>query len=115
MPRGNAVPHVRKTALKGLPAQFGSHFEGADELAHRAGVRKYWVCCQAISLLTSLLPDFNLLFFEFLIGSLRQQSPLASNSGALYRRPRHGALGSPYPARTVPPLQGRATGNACRR
>jgi hypothetical protein len=64
MPRGNAVPHVRETALKGLPAQFGSHFEGADELAHRAGVRKYWVCCQAISLLTSLLPNFNLSVFS---------------------------------------------------
>src|SRR6266478_2930983 len=50
MPRGNAVPHVRKAALIRLRGQFGSHFEGADELAHRAGIGKYWAYCHARSL-----------------------------------------------------------------
>jgi hypothetical protein len=38
--RGDAIPHVRKAALKSLACQFGSHFEGADELAHGASVRQ---------------------------------------------------------------------------
>jgi hypothetical protein len=49
VPRRNPVPHVRKSALIRLPTQFGSHFECADELAHRAGICKYWACCHARS------------------------------------------------------------------
>jgi hypothetical protein len=49
MPRRNAIPHVREAALIRLPGQLGSYFEGADELAHRAGIREYWACRHAIS------------------------------------------------------------------
>jgi hypothetical protein len=38
--RGDAIPHVREAALKGLPGQFRSHFESADELAHGARIRQ---------------------------------------------------------------------------
>jgi len=37
---GDAIPHVREAALMSLTRQFGSHFEGADELAHGAGIRE---------------------------------------------------------------------------
>ncbi len=47
--RGNAIPHMREAALIGLPGQFGSDFEGADELAHGAGIREYWACRHAVS------------------------------------------------------------------
>src|SRR5260370_35467136 len=47
---GNAVPHMREAALIGLPGQFGSDFEGADELAHGAGIGEYWAGCHARSL-----------------------------------------------------------------
>jgi hypothetical protein len=47
--RRNSIPHVREAALIRLPSQLGSHFKGADELAHRAGICKYWACCHARS------------------------------------------------------------------
>src|SRR3977135_847840 len=50
MSRCDAIPHMREAALIRLPSQFGSHFKGADELAHRTGIREYWACCHAISL-----------------------------------------------------------------
>jgi hypothetical protein len=46
---GDAVPQMRKAALIRLPAQFGSDFKRADELAHRAGIGKYWECRHALS------------------------------------------------------------------
>ena len=49
MPGGDAVPHMREAALIRFPAQFGSDFEGADKLAHRAGIRKHWECRHALS------------------------------------------------------------------
>jgi len=48
--RRNPVPHVREAALIRLPSQFGSHFECADELAHRAGILQVLGVCHAAPL-----------------------------------------------------------------
>src|SRR3984893_10201578 len=49
VPRRDAVPHVRKTTLIGLPAQFGSRLKSADELAHRAGIGEHRAYRHAVS------------------------------------------------------------------
>src|SRR5437899_11080887 len=55
VPRGDAVPQMRKPALIGLPAQLRSHLKRADELAHRAGIGKYGACCHVVSFVNILL------------------------------------------------------------
>jgi hypothetical protein len=49
MARGDAIPHMREAALKRMPGQLGSHFEGADKLAHGAGICEYGTCGHAVS------------------------------------------------------------------
>src|SRR6266403_120859 len=62
VPGGDPVPHVREAALVCLASQLRSHFEGADELAHGAGIREYGACRQAISLFFPRISVFKFLF-----------------------------------------------------
>src|SRR6267143_4665403 len=77
MARGNTVPHMREAALVCFPAQFGSDFESAYELAHRAGIRKHWACHHAFSFAKR---SSNCLRIRMTSGSLLQRFLLASSS-----------------------------------
>src|SRR5580700_6179683 len=98
MPGCYAIPHMRKTAVIQLPAQFRSDFKHPHKLAHRSSICKYRPCRHKFPSSSRLL-YCALLFASLLsIDSPPPPSPLANNSGSPPPLQPPPAPGNPGPA-----------------
>src|SRR3984957_15276061 len=98
VPRRHAIPHMRKTALIHLPAQFRDHLKRPDKLAHRSSICKYRPCRHKSPSSASLL--YCVLIFPSLLAIDSPPSPIPRANNSVSPPPPQPppAPGSPDPA-----------------